>query len=153
MKKHRDCDHCRLTVIKECAECAGTGSVPCAPPVGETVLYWPPLEGYFAEAIASGELAVSDLVASYRPLIVTDAVYTRRGNEVGLYVEVSGWVLARSQRLRRPSERQVAEEARWVDGLGWVIPAHNMRPSMRFLEGIRGPKDAPGHWTWRKDPA
>lgn len=151
-RKWKDCDRCRLTAHEgACQYCADTGSVPKSPPVAEPVIYYPPLDKFYADEIAKGNMKLEDVLLSPRALIVTDAVLTRRGGEARSYVEVAGWVLARSQRLRKPHKSEIEEKGRWVNGLGWVIP-DRMPPPMTYVEGIKGPKDEPGHWNWRKEP-
>jgi hypothetical protein len=40
VRRSKDCPECRLTAHKgRCAFCAGSGSVPLCPPIGEVVIY------------------------------------------------------------------------------------------------------------------
>lgn len=132
-----------------CLDCDNKRSVPLAPTVGMTVVVYDELSGFYKKEIAAGQINLGDAVLMPRPLIVTDANVLRRGSEVGLYVEVSGWRLLRSQRLPKPEH---SGNPLWVDGLGWVIPCR-IAPAMAWIEGIKGPRDEPGCWTWVKEPS
>ncbi len=154
-RKFKDCRDCRMTAHEgKCVYCAGRGSVPCAPGVGETVLYWPPLGGFLKEQVESGEITTTSLrdVAGFLPLFVTDAVTFRAGSQLGTDIKIEGWVLSRSQRLRKPHPDEVKEKAQWVDGFGWVVPVR-MPPPLKFVENVMGPREEPGCWTWRKEPS
>jgi hypothetical protein len=82
-------------------------------------------------------------------MIVTDSEHYRHGGQVGTDVRVSGWRLARSSRPTKPE--YLTKEARWVEGLGWVIPV-NQQPAMTYVEKVKGPKKEPGCWYWVGEP-
>lgn len=148
----KDCPGCRYTAHSKdrCYECGGQGSVSKVPPVGSTVVVYDELGGYWQEQVDSGAMKLEDVVLMPRPMIVTDSERYRSGGMPKSTVRVSGWRLARSSRPSKP-EALAKKDARWVEGLGYVIPV-NQAPAMSYVENIHGPKREPGCWYWVGDP-